>query len=138
MNYVQIILSAAKVAKTSGLILLAICTHETKLNNITVQNDGGTPTYGICQVKMGTAKMLGFQGKETDLLKPKENAKWAAEYLKYQHNRYKNWCKAVASYNAGRYNESKIKPGYPRNLKYVLRVDKLLTKNSSERIICNR
>lgn len=126
-------MAAAKAAKTSGFILLAICTHETRLNNITVFNDGGTPTYGICQVKYDTAHMLGYEGKPEGLLDPKENAKWAANYLRYQQVRYGNWCRAVAAYNAGRYNESKIMPGYPRNLKYVNQVKKI----STERFTCD-
>lgn len=129
MNYVQIIAAAAKAAKTSGLILLAICTHETQLNNVTVLNDKGTPTYGICQVKYETAQMLGYEGKPDGLMDPKENAKWAANYLRYQQVRYGDWCKAVAAYNAGKYNESKVMPGYPRNLKYVNKVKKISTQH---------
>ena len=129
MNYVQIILAAAKAAKTSGLILLAICTHESKLTNVTVPNDKGTPTYGICQVKYATAQMLGYQGEAEGLLNPKENAKWAANYLRYQQVRYGDWCRAVAAYNAGRYNESKVMPGYPRNIKYVNKVKNISTQH---------
>ena len=79
MNYVQTILHAAKVAKTSGLILLAICTHETKLNNIIVKNDGGTPSYGICMVKYNTAKMLGYQGTPKGLMNPKDKRKMGSK-----------------------------------------------------------
>ena len=129
MQYVQIIVAAAKAAKTSGLILLAICTHESKLSNIINHNDGGSPTYGICQVKYSTAQMLGYQGKADGLMNPKENAKWAANYLRYQQLRYGDWCKTVAAYNSGTYNESKVMPGYPKNLKYVNGVKKISTQH---------
>ena len=67
--------------------------------------------------------MLGFEGEAKGLEDAKTNAKWAAEYLKYQYERYDhNWCQAVAAYNAGRYNESKVVRGCPRNLKYVRKV----------------
>lgn len=137
MNYVQTILHAAKVAKTSGLILLAICTHETKLNNIIVKNDGGTPSYGICMVKYNTAKMLGYQGTPKGLMNPKENAKWAANYLRYQQLRYGDWCKAISAFNAGRFNESKIMLGYPRNLKYVINVRNKLNNHFRHMVSCD-
>lgn len=138
MNYVQIILQAAKAAKTSGLILLAICTHETKLQNVTVQNDGGSASIGICQMKLDTAKFLGYQGNQAGLLNPKINAKYAALYLKYQNERYNgDWCKAVAAFNAGKYNESKIMPGHPRNLKYVLNVRKNINRHFQSTLSCD-
>jgi soluble lytic murein transglycosylase-like protein len=138
MNYVSIIVLAAKKAKVSGALLLAICTHESGLNNVFVPHDGGTPTYGICQVKYDTAKMIGFTGKAKDLMKPEINAKWAAEYLKYQKARYDNdWCKAVAAYNAGTYNESKVVPGKPRNLKYVRHVQRKLAENLQDKLSCD-
>ena len=135
----QIILKAAKTAKISGVVLLAICTHETHLSNVKVQYDGGTPSYGICMVKQETAEFLGYHGKPEGLMDPATNAKYAALYLKYQHERYDgDWCKTVAAFNAGRYNESKIMPGYPRNLKYVNKVRKLLTKSSTENLVCGK
>jgi soluble lytic murein transglycosylase-like protein len=60
-------------------------------------------------------------------MKPEVNAEIAGAYLKYQTDRYGgDKIKTIASYNAGRYNESKIVPGKPRNLKYVKRVLKTM------------
>lgn len=138
MNYVSIIVLAAKKASVSSALLLAICTHESGLNNILVPHDGGSPTYGICQVKFDTAKMIGFEGKAKDLMKPETNAKWAAQYLKYQHSRYDgDWCKTVAAYNAGKYNESKKIPGKPRNLAYVRNVQKKLDEDLQSKLSCD-
>jgi soluble lytic murein transglycosylase-like protein len=138
MTYEAIILAAAKAAKVSGALLLAICTHESGLNNITVPHDGGSPSYGICQVKYDTAKLMGFTGKPEDLIIPKVNAKWAAAYLKYQEERYDgNWCKIAAAYNAGKYNESKKKPGCPRNLAYVKHVQDKLDDSLQPRMSCD-
>lgn len=137
MIYETIILTAAKAAKVSGALLLAICTHESGLNNVLVPHDNGSPTYGICQVKYDTAKMLGFTGKAQDLMVPKVNAKWAATYLRYQTNRYGgNWFKIAAAYNAGTYSESKKVPGCPRNLAYVRNVQKKLNENLQHRMSC--
>lgn len=137
MNFVQIILKAAKSVKISGAILVAICSHESGLKNVVVAHDGGSPTYGICMVKKNTAQMFGYKGDDQGLMDPETNAKYAALYLKYQHNRYKNWCRSIAAYNAGRYNESKVLPGYPRNLKYVRNVQKKLDKNLRKITSCD-
>lgn len=137
MTFEAIILAAAKAAKVSGALLLAICTHESGLNNVAVPHDGGSTSYGICQVKYDTAKQMGFFGKEKDLMIPKVNAKWAAAYLKYQESRYDgNWCKITAAYNAGSYNESKKKPGCPKNLKYVKRVQEKLDDSLQSNMSC--
>lgn len=127
MDYTTIILLAAKKIAVSGALLLAICTHETGLKNTMVHHDGGSPSYGICQVKKDTAKMMGYNVNGNDLMKPEVNAKVAASYLKYQLDRYdNNMCMATASYNAGRYNPSSKMIGHPRNLKYIRSVQKLL------------
>lgn len=146
MTFTSIILAAAKSAHVSGSLLLAICTYETGLTNVTVYRDGGSPSYGICQVKYDTAKMLGFHGKAEALVNPFTNAKYAAEYLKYQEVRpddprggYGNdWCKLTAAYNAGRYNESKKSPGYPRNLIYVREVQKHIETELREKLSCRK
>ncbi len=138
MNLIQIIAKAAKVAKISPQILVALCTYESNLKTVVVPNDGGSPTYGICQVKFETAKMLGFKGEAIDLLHPETNAKYAARYLKYQHDRYDgDWCKTVSAYNSGSYSESKINPGYPKNLVYVNRVKSKLEKDYQHHLTCD-
>lgn len=138
MTYETIILLAAKKAAVSGALLLAICTHESGLVNVLVPHDGGSPTYGICQVKFETAKMIGFTGKAKDLMIPATNAKWAAAYLKFQHKRYDgDWCKTVAAYNSGTYNESKKSPGKPRNLVYVRYVQKKLDDDLQDKLSCD-
>lgn len=137
MTLTTIILTAAKVAKVSGPLLLAICMQESNLQNVIAPDDGGTPSYGICQVKLGTAQMLGYTGNGQGLMVPEENAKWAAEYLRYQKERYEHdWCKAVAAYNAGRYNPSTKSPGYPKNLKYVRKVQEKLKIDLQPRLAC--
>jgi soluble lytic murein transglycosylase-like protein len=134
-----IILSAAKAAHVSGILLLAICTHESGLRNIMVPKDGGSPSYGLCMVKFETAKMVGFHGRPKDLMNPMTNAKFAAKYLKFQEKRYgsHDWCKLTASFNSGTYMESSKSPGYPKNLKYVRHVQKKLDDNFKDRLSCD-
>lgn len=135
---ISIILSAAKAAKVSGALLLAICTHESGLSNVWVQHDGGSPSIGICQIKYETAKQLGFKGVARDLMKPAVNAEYAAKYLAYQETRYgtENWCVLAAAYNAGSFNESKTNPGHPRNMKYIGHIKDKLDPLLHFRMVC--
>lgn len=133
MSYLQtnllttIILSAAKNIGVPGSLLLAICTHETGLKHKIAYNDGKTHTFGMCQVKHETAKMLGFKGTEKDLMNPKTNAKYAAKYLKYQLKRYDNdWCKSTSAYNAGSFLIDIKNPNRPKNIVYLNKVSLFL------------
>lgn len=137
MDFSTIILAAAKAAKVSGELLLAICMTESNLKNVFVPHDGGSPTYGICQVKYTTAQMIGYKGDAKGLMNPATNAKWAAEYLRFQKLRYESdWCKAVAAYNSGTYSESTISPGYPKNLKYVKKVQSYIDDHLQYKLTC--
>ena len=140
MTYTAIVLAAALKVKVSGALLLAVCSHESNLTNVVVHGDGGSSSYGICQVKEGTARMFGFTGKAKDLMDPFVNAKYAARYLKYQEKRYggdsMGPCKMVAAYNAGRFNESKRVPGKPMNLRYVRNVQNRLAEHLQPMLSC--
>lgn len=139
MTYSAIILAAAKAAKVSGALLLAICTQESNLTNAMVLHDGGSPSYGVCQLKYETAKMVGFKGPKGDLMNVTVNATFAAKYLKYQQVRYgDNWHMIAAAYNAGSYNESKKVVGCPRNLKYVIAVKSKLDDSYHTRMACGK
>jgi len=139
MLYSTLILATAKKIGVAGSLLLAICTQESGLNNVVVPHDGGSPSYGICQVKEGTARHMGYKGHSKDLMDPATNIKWAAIYLKFQLDRYDNdWCKATAAYNAGSFNESKRYPGKPRNMKYIRLVQANLEKDLHYKLSCPR
>jgi soluble lytic murein transglycosylase-like protein len=138
MDYTTMILGIAKIVKVPGALLLAVCMHETGLVNVKVSSDGGSPTFGICQIKSGSAELVGYKGSPEELMNPKTNVLYAAKYLKYQINRYDgDLCKATAAYNAGSYTESRIEPGYPRNLKYVRGVQRKLASNMKPKLSCN-
>ncbi len=137
MDYASIVIQAAKAVKVSSVLLLAICTHESNLNNITVPDDGGSSSIGICQIKEKTAFLLGYKGTAKGLLNPKTNAHFAALYLKYQYQRYGDWCKATSAYNSGTFNESDKNPGKPKNLQYVLEVKKKLNKHFQNLLSCD-
>lgn len=141
MDYVQIITIAAKKVGVSASVLIAICSHESgefKYNHN--ENDNGSPSFGICQVKMGTAFELGFKGNRAALQKPETNAYYAALYLNKQLDRYKgNLLKSVAAYNSGTYYEVKKHPGCPGNMEYVKKVQSYLEDEElSSELECER
>lgn len=157
MTYTAIILSAAKAAGVPGVLLLAICTHESSLTNIMVPHDGDSASYGLCQIKESTARSLGFKGsvsgplkfspvfpntmepvgKAEGLMVPQTNAKYAAKYLKLQLQRYNgDFCMATAAYNAGTYSPSTKKPGKPRNYKYIEQVILHLDEQYKDFLMC--
>lgn len=88
--------------KLPANLLSSICFIETRHTpNAIHYNDGGTNSYGICQVKLSTAKWLGYQGNEMGLLDPSTNVEFAARYLAYQLRRYGHVKQAVIAYNRG-------------------------------------
>lgn len=138
MTYYSIIFSAAKAAKISGILLIAICLHESNdfMYDYT-QYDHGTPSYSVCQIKESTARMLGFKGKTEELRNQIVAIKYSALYVKYQQDRYgEDWCKITSAYNAGTFIESKKSPGKPKNMGYVRKVQKKLAEDIRDKLSC--
>jgi soluble lytic murein transglycosylase-like protein len=140
MTYLQIITAAAKAAHISVAVLYAVCAHESNdfMYDYTMY-DNGSPSYSVCQLKKDTALLLGWDGKdEMELRNPYVGIKYAAKYLRYQLDRYNgDYCKAVAAYNSGSFIESKKNPGYPKNLKYVRKVQQRLEKSLQNKLSCD-
>ena len=142
MDILTILIAAAKSAKVPAALLIAICSHETMINNVVVKDDGNGNSIGYCMVKLSTAEMMGYKGKAYGRLQPSKvfrtkkhfeaygkpeglmdpviNAKYAALYLKKQYDRYgQDFCMAAAAYNAGRFIPGRRDPSRPANIKYV-------------------
>lgn len=114
----------AFVEDVPSLLLEAICSTESSYDYSVINHkDNGSPSIGLCQVKLATAKMLGYTGKDKGLLDPFTNARYAAKYLHKQLKRYKDLDKAIAAYNAG-----SVRNGVIRNTKYVRKVKDRLSK----------
>jgi soluble lytic murein transglycosylase-like protein len=112
------ILLAALVVGIDPHLLSAICYVESGHNvNAYVHNDGGSPSYGQCQIKMATAKDMGFRGTKKELMSEGANALYAAKYLNYQYKRTRRWESAIIAYNAGRVIKSQ---------KYLHKVKKVM------------
>jgi soluble lytic murein transglycosylase-like protein len=84
-------------------VLAATCFIESSYNVKAIHHDdGGENSVGVCQVKLSTAKWLGFKGTEKQLMKPEINVYYAAKYLKHQLKRYKgDVARALTAYNRG-------------------------------------
>lgn len=120
---IAVVTTAAKAASVPPALLLAICTVESNLNPHALNvHDGGSASYGLCQLKVATAKQFDSKATPEMLLDPKHNARIAALYLRFSMNRYYTTQCAVASYNAGscRRNDN----GAIRNIRYVRKVEK--------------
>lgn len=115
----NLILGVAMKVGVNPILLLSICNVETGLRNVTNYHDHFGPSYGVCQIKLPTAKMVMLDVTAKKLQNPRTNVTAAALLLKRLVNKYHNEWKAVAAYNAGslRYNKGKL-----INNKYVEKV----------------
>lgn len=83
-------------------LLSSLCYIESTHNIHAIHRDDGTAnSVGVCQIQLPTAKGLGFKGTEKDLMKPENNIKYAAKYLKHQIDRYNSTIKGIIAYNRG-------------------------------------
>lgn len=113
-NMILIIKAAAALYGIPGDIMVGLCSVESSLNpDAYVKHDGGSPSYGLCQIKLETARGLGFKGTKDDLMDPKINAHFAVRYVSEQLLRYdNNLTKAIAAYNQGHWVKSRPNKGY--------------------------
>ena len=86
----------------------AICWVESSHRNVVNKNDGGSPSYGVCQIKLDTANWMkelhripGYTLKPADLMVKEINIFYATLYFKYQLHRYGQLSCAISAYNAG-------------------------------------
>jgi hypothetical protein len=83
-------------------LLSAVCYVESKHKvDAVAENDGGTRSHGVCQIKLGMAKAMGFQGTGVELRKPQNNIHYAGKLLEYQIKRCKSVELGVRAYNSG-------------------------------------
>ncbi len=110
MTLAAIFLAVSSTLSLPPGLLSATCWVESR-HNVAAMNwhDGGSASHGACQIKLGTARMLGYQGTAEGLRKPYANAYWAGRLIRHQLDRYAgDHRRAIAAYNAGtaKYNAS--------------------------------
>jgi soluble lytic murein transglycosylase-like protein len=105
-------------------LLSALCWVESNHNPKAIHKDDGSGnSVGICEIKLETAKLLGFKGTEQGLMDPKVNIYYAGKYLAKQIDRYNgDAIKGIAAYNAGTYRVNA--KGLIMNRRYVAKVTK--------------
>lgn len=116
------LLSASQSFELPEGMLSAICWVEsTHRTHVIRHNDGKGNSVGVCQIKLATAKLVGFQGTEQQLRDYKINTYYAAKYFRKQLDRY-DWDidKAIAAYNSGTYKAGKAT--FAANQSYVDKV----------------
>lgn len=85
-------------------LLSSLCYIESHHKPDAIHKDDGPggDSLGICQIKLSTAREMGFKGSAKQLMSPSTNIKYAAKFLKYQLKRYgNNTERAVIAYNRG-------------------------------------
>ena len=116
------VLSILKIIATALQInfstIAGICWVESNHRNVLNKDDGGSPSYGICQIKLATAHMFNNKLKAEDLMIPAVNIYYASRYFKYQTKRYRkhkfpDYC-AISAYNAGSCRSNK---GYVKKVR---------------------
>ncbi len=85
-----------------------------------VKPDGSdlTPSLGVCQIKLRTARDRGFKGSMGELAKPMASAYYAAKHLRHLLDKYNSVEKALTVYNRGAKNIHRAR----LNNIYVLKV----------------
>ena len=123
----KILLALHAVTSTLALppgLLSAVCYVESHWTATAINpHDGGSASFGVCQVKYETAQTVLKAIGPINLMDPEVNIKVAGTYLKHQIDRYPHDVRAaVAAYNAGkcRYNNRKL----IMNRRYVAKVFK--------------
>lgn len=108
--------NASSTFKIDMALLQAVCTVESRCKAKAVNKDDATASkrakgvkehsLGLFQIKLATARGLGFKGSRADLMKPEVNTWYAAKLLRSLYDRYHLTYKVVSAYNAGHYIKS--------------------------------
>lgn len=116
------VIAIAKTLNICATLLHSICYTESHGRNVVNHFDGGTPSYGVCQVKLATARLFNKDVTAKDLMNPNLNIWYAALYLKKHQEKHADMACVIASYNAGQCFK---KNGVITNATYVEKVKKV-------------
>lgn len=106
MNTITVLLLFNPVSTAFDLpagLLNSVCYIESSYKADAIHHDDGNgDSLGLCQIKIQTAKLMGFKGTIKQLMNPTINAYFAGKYLSHQLKRYNgNIAKALVAYNMG-------------------------------------
>ena len=105
MTLALLFIAATQAYNLPPNLLKAVCFVESKYDiGAILADDHGSPSIGVCQVKLATSRLLGFKGPASALRSPEINTQIAASYLRRQLDRYHgDIYKAISAYNSGTY-----------------------------------
>lgn len=135
INSCELIKQAKQFGAINPQLVLAVSEIESSRNSKVIGKlDPRAYHYGLMQLKLGTARMLGFTGQPKDLLNWKLNLRYGIIYLNNKLLKYRSLHAATAAYNAGAAficrKGIKCKKGKYVNQKYVDLVMERYKKNS--------
>lgn len=100
----------SKVARENHLsqdLIHAVVRHESNYNT---RARGSHGEIGLMQIKLATARSLGYSGSVRGLYDPLVNLEYGARYLAIAHQlSYGNTCGTILKYNAG-HGATRMKP----------------------------
>ena len=76
---------------------------------VTASKDGN---YGLMQIRMATAKAMGFNGNLNDLMTTEKNLEYGMRYLQYCQDKYHDETLMLGCYNGSTSNKNR----YPRRV----------------------
>jgi len=94
-------LHASSIGFFDPTLIVAIARVESSYRARVVSWYKGLPYYGMMQMSMGTARMLGYSGHGDGLLNWRTNVRYAAKYLTLLKEKHGTVRRTVAAYNAG-------------------------------------
>lgn len=97
----EIKLHASSIGFFDPKLIVAIARVESSYRARVVSWYKGLPYYGMMQMSMGTARMLGYRGHGDGLLNWRTNVRYAAKYLTLLREKHGTVRRTVAAYNAG-------------------------------------
>jgi len=116
-KYLDIVLKAASEYDLDPNLLLAVITVESAGRASAISKAGAK---GLMQLMDATAAILGVE----DVFDPQQNIMGGAKYIREQFDRFYDWEKALAAYNAGPNAVKKYNgiPPYKETKNYVQKV----------------
>lgn len=83
-------------------LLSAVCFVESRHRVEAISYfDGNSHSHGACQIKLATARSLGFRGNARELRLPENNVYYAGKLLRFHLRRCRSIPKAIMAYNTG-------------------------------------
>jgi len=99
-RYEDVINRIADAIGVPRAVAQALADTEDNLRDASAVRDAGE-SYGLLSVQLPTAREYGYSGSSEGLKDPATNVLYGLRYLKAMYQRFGDWSRAYAAYNAG-------------------------------------